>query len=79
MEGNSLVAQWLGLQASTAGGMGSIPGWGTKIPQAPQHRQKKKVEERRKYCGDEEERKNKARSFHPSMRKPALQFWRACA
>ena len=22
--------QWLGLQASTAGGMGSIPGWGTK-------------------------------------------------
>ena len=25
--------QWLGLCASTAGGTGSIPGWGTKIPQ----------------------------------------------
>ena len=28
--GNSLVVQWLALQASTARGMGSIPGWGTK-------------------------------------------------
>ena len=27
----SLVVQWLRLRASTAGGMGSIPGWGTKI------------------------------------------------
>ena len=33
---SSLVVQWLGLHASTAGGMGSIPGWGTKIPQAIQ-------------------------------------------
>ena len=32
--GNSLVAQWLGLYAFTAKGPGSIPGWGTKIPQA---------------------------------------------
>ena len=30
--GNSLVVQWLGLRASTAGSMGSIPGRGTKIP-----------------------------------------------
>ena len=30
--GNSLVAQWLGLYTSTAGGTGSIPGQGTKIP-----------------------------------------------
>ena len=30
----SLVVQWLRLQASTSGGMGSIPGWGTKIPHA---------------------------------------------
>ena len=29
--GNSLALQWLGLHASTAGGTGSIPGWGTKI------------------------------------------------
>ena len=32
--GSSLVVQWLGLRAPTAGDMGSIPGWGTKIPQA---------------------------------------------
>ena len=32
-EGYSLVVvQWLGLHASTARGMGSIPGQGTKIP-----------------------------------------------
>ena len=29
--GNSLAFQWFGLRASTAGGMGLIPGWGTKI------------------------------------------------
>ena len=28
---NSQAIQWLGLHASTAGGMGLIPGWGTKI------------------------------------------------
>ena len=27
-----LVVQWLGLHISNAGGMGFIPGWGTKIP-----------------------------------------------
>ena len=32
--GNSLVAQWLGLCAVTPDGPGSVPGWGTKIPQA---------------------------------------------
>ena len=26
--GTSLAVQWLGLHASTAGGVGSIPGWG---------------------------------------------------
>ena len=30
----SLVIQWSGLWASTAGAAGSIPGWETKIPQA---------------------------------------------
>ena len=34
--GNSLVVQCLGLCASTGGGPGSIPGWGTKIPQSLQ-------------------------------------------
>ena len=28
------VVQWLGFRAFTAKGTGSIPGWGTKIPQA---------------------------------------------
>ena len=40
--GNSLAVQWLGLGASMAGGPGSIPGWGTKIPQATWHSQRKK-------------------------------------
>ena len=31
--GNSLGVQWLGFRAFTAGGMGSIPGWGIKILQ----------------------------------------------
>ena len=30
----SLAVQWLGLSISTAGGMGLIPGQGTKIPHA---------------------------------------------
>ena len=39
--GNSLVVQWLGLVTFTAGGPGSTPGWGTKIPQAAQWKIKK--------------------------------------
>ena len=35
------MAQWLGLRASTAGGMSSTPDQGTKIPQAVQCRKKK--------------------------------------
>ena len=31
---NPLVVQWLGLSALTVGAPGSIPGQGTKIPQA---------------------------------------------
>ena len=34
--GTSLVVQWLELHTSTAGGMGSIPGQGTKILQVAQ-------------------------------------------
>ena len=34
------VVQWLGLYASTAGSMGSIPGQGIKISHAMQHNQK---------------------------------------
>ena len=36
------MVQWLGLSAATAGGTGSIPGWGTKSQYAPWSGQKKK-------------------------------------
>ena len=39
--GPSLGVQWLGLRASTAAGAGSIPGLGTKIPQAARPKKKK--------------------------------------
>ena len=42
--GNSVVVQWLGLSAFTVVGLGSIPGWGSKILQAAQHGQKKRKE-----------------------------------
>ena len=38
----SLVVQWLRLCASTTGGLGSIPGQGTKILHATSCNQKKK-------------------------------------
>ena len=37
----SLAVQWLRLCASTVGGMGSIPSWGTKIPHATRGQKKK--------------------------------------
>ena len=40
--GSSLVAQWLGVCSFIAEGTDSIPGLGTKIPQALQHSKKKK-------------------------------------
>ena len=39
-----MAVQWLGLHGFTAEGTGSIPGLGTKIPQAVQGSQKKKRE-----------------------------------
>ena len=44
--GNSLVVQWLRIRAPTAGGTGSIPGWGPKIPHAKQCGQKEKKKRR---------------------------------
>ena len=43
-----MAVQWLRLQASNAGGMGSIPGRGTRIPHAVQCGQENKNEERKK-------------------------------
>ena len=44
--GNSLEVQLLRLGDFTAEGMGSIPGWGTKIPQSLQCDQKKREREK---------------------------------
>ena len=38
--GTSLEVQWLRLRSSEAGGAGSIPGPGAKIPHAPQPKKK---------------------------------------
>ena len=40
---NSLAVQWLGLCDSTAGVIGSLPGWETKIPCGSWHGQKKSI------------------------------------
>ena len=37
------MVQWLRLHASKAGGIGSIPGQGTKVPHAEGHGQKKNL------------------------------------
>ena len=37
--GNSLAVQWLRLRTSTAGGVGSFPGWGTRILHTMRHGQ----------------------------------------
>ena len=39
--GTSLVVEWLRCHTSTAGGMGLIPSWGTKIPHVVQSGQKR--------------------------------------
>ena len=49
------MVQWLGLGAFTAKGPGSIPGWGTKNPQATWCGQKKK---KKKELGPKTYRRN---------------------
>lgn len=44
--GISLLVQWLEFQTSTAGGMGSVPGWGSKILLSLWCRQKNKKKNR---------------------------------
>ena len=43
-----LAVQWLGPWASSAGGEGSIPGWGTKTSYTMQYSKKKKKRKRNK-------------------------------
>ena len=47
-EGTSLAGQWLRIHASTVGGVGSIPGRGTKILHASWCRQKSKERKKKK-------------------------------
>ena len=56
---NSLAVQWLGLYTLTGLGLGSITGWGTKIPQAvrcgqkkPKPKPKNKPKKKQKNKGD---------------------------
>ena len=42
------MVKWLRLHASTAGSMGLIPGWGTKILNAMGHGQKTKIDAKKK-------------------------------
>ena len=51
------MVQWLRLQASTAGGVGSIPGQKTKIPHAAQSSQKQ----------NKQKPVEKTFVFHPSL------------
>ena len=44
----SLEVQWLRPFTSNAGGVGLIPGWGTKIPHAAEHGQKVKKKKKKK-------------------------------
>ena len=46
--GVSLVVQWFRLRASTAGDMGSIPAWGSKVPHAVCHGQTHFLKKRKK-------------------------------
>ena len=48
----SLVIQWLGLCASRAGGVGSVPGQITRIPYAAWHSQEKRKEKEKKTISD---------------------------
>ena len=53
MGGISRAVQWLGLLASTAGVLGSIPSQGTKILQAVRCSQRKKKKKNRNDGGEE--------------------------
>ena len=51
LKGDFPVVQWLRLCASNAGGAGSIPGQGTKIPHASWHGQKLKKKKKNRLKG----------------------------
>ena len=71
VSGNSLAVQWLGLCTFTAEGTGSIPGRGTKIPQATWHGQKQQQQRKKREVAfiktklNVLERLNKSKSLKP--------------
>ena len=60
------MAQWLRIWASTAGDLGSIPSWGTKILHAMQYSPKKK---KKKGCIEIDSLKNALEVLKPFERK----------
>ena len=62
---NSLAVQWLGLHAFTVKGLSSIPGWGTKIPQAVQCENKTK--QNKKAISAAHSSNNLTHSFPPDL------------
>ena len=69
-----MAVKWLGLQASTAGGTGSIPARGTKISQALWHHHQKKKEDEGKKKQDYTTRGILAEAASPEGGFCALQF-----
>ena len=60
IQGTSQAVQWLRLRASTAGGMGLIPGQGANIPYVAWRSQKtKKIKKMLKKLKDDMEKVNK--------------------
>ena len=62
-----MAVQWLGLCAFTAEGWGSIPGQGTKIPQAKRYGQKKKKKKKKNYPQGYRDLYNKKNRFKKKM------------
>ena len=76
--GTSLAVQWLRLHASTAGGMGSIPGLGTKIPFRSGWMKTGGEPQKLKETGQEAKEGRAARHLPDfQMRDPGL-FWEGC-
>ena len=74
--GTSLEVQWLRLLASNAGGAGSIPGQGTKIPHVAWHGQKLKIKKKKKE--EEETRLNcLKKKLKIKKKKKGLPWWRS--
>ena len=71
--GDFLVVQWLGLHCNfTAEGSGSIPGWGSKIPQAVRCSKK----EKKKAGGGGEKNVLGGKNFPPPTYQARFNGWR---